>query len=99
MKSKETRYFLKVTNPQKGTRHFLTELCNEFLLQFEEYWQKKDDSDLVLHTEPVYARNFNHVVLLYSGKLYYIEFVKYLIQKYMNKIEALERAIYEVEQD
>lgn len=90
------KYYLKVTNPQKGTYHFISTLCNELCLKFEEYWQKRDDHELKLYIKPVYSTNFNHVVLLYSDKRSYIEFAKYLVKKYIQKVEELENYLIEL---
>lgn len=90
MKKHPKKYYLKVTNPQKGTHHFLKGIGEEFLLKFEELWQKRDDAEIQLHTQPVYSKNFDHVVLLYSDEKPYIEFAKYLIHNYINKVEKLE---------
>lgn len=90
------RYFLRVTNPQKGTYHFLMNLCNEFHLKFEEHWQRADDPDLKLYTKPVYARHFKHVVQLYSKNKEHVEFGKYLVADFINKVEKMEE-IYHLE--
>ncbi|MGD9581401.1 MAG: hypothetical protein AB7V50_08505 [Vampirovibrionia bacterium] len=96
MTTNSKKYFLKVTNPQKGTHHFLKRIGEEFLLKFDEFWQKRDDSDIKLHTKPVYSKHFDHVVLLYSRERSYIEFAKYLIHNYINAVERLETSLHEI---
>lgn len=98
MKKNSKKYYLKVTNPQKGTHHFLKGIGKEFLLKFEEVWQKRDDEDIKLFTKPVYSRHFDHVVLLYSREKSYIEFAKYLIHNYINKVEKLETSLQEMQE-
>lgn len=93
MTSKPKRYFLKVTNPNKGTNHFITNLCKEFCLQVREYWEKKDDPEIKLYSRPIYTRNFNHIIYLYSNNLCYVKFIEYLIHRYLNIIEDLEDAL------
>ncbi len=95
MKKDSKRYFLRVTNPQRGTYHFLANLCNEFYLKFEEHWQKADDPSLKLYTKPVYARHFQHVVQLYSKNKRYVEFAQYLVSRYIHKVEELEEHLLE----
>lgn len=90
MKKKGLKYYLKVSNPHKGTYNLLVDLCRELKLQIEEYWQKRDDDDIKLFSEPIYTRNFNHIVYLYSDCMTSIEFAKYIVQKYIKKIERLE---------
>jgi len=89
-------YYLKITNPQKGTLDFAVNLCDEYYLVFKEQWDKIEDPNLTLWTKPVYAKGFQHVVKLYSGSECHVEFVKYLIRQYIDNVERLDE-LYELE--
>lgn len=93
MKDNLPKYFLKISNPKKGTNHLLKGLSNELRMQIEEFWQKKDDPDIILYSQPVYTKSFEHVVLLYSDYLCYVEFAEYLIQKYIDIIQQFEESL------
>jgi PHP family Zn ribbon phosphoesterase len=93
MKQKSRRYFIKVTNPNKGTMHLVKQLHQEFKADLEQYWQKRDDPEIILHTSPVYLRNFDHILVLYSSIVEEVEFIEYLLKQYVKKIEKLENLL------
>lgn len=93
MNSKETKYFFKIISPKKGTINYLYKLINEFNTSSEEYWEKKDDHDIKLYTKPVYEKSFNHIIIVYHNKLEKIEFIKYLMKKYIDIVDSLEELL------
>lgn len=93
MKENLPKYFLKVSNPKRGTNHLLKGIGDELRMQLDEFWQKKDDPDIILYSQPVYTKSFDHVVLLYSNNLCYVEFAEYLIEKYIDIIQSLETTL------
>jgi hypothetical protein len=86
----KTKYFLKIKAPKKGTITYFYGLVNEFGLYSEEYWEKKDDPDIKLYTRPVYEKSFTHTILVYDNKIEKIDFIKYLVHKYIETVESLE---------
>jgi hypothetical protein len=93
MEKESRRYYLRITNPKTGTYLLLEKLWQEFSLPVDCYWQKRDDPEITLRSRPVYSKNFNFVMLLYSYNLCIIRFIEYLIQSYINNIEKLENAL------
>lgn len=97
MNGQTRQFFLKVTNPQRGTYAFLAKLGKELSLKVEEYWQKRDDPELRLYSKPVYNSGFNHIVLLHSSQRQYVEFAKYLVKQYIKQIEDLENRLLQTQ--
>lgn len=82
-------YYVKVTDPQTGTKAFLQSLSKEFNADYETFWEKKTNPDIKLTFEPKNAENYFEVIMLYVKEEGTVNFIKYLLESYLNQIQCL----------
>ena len=84
-----TVFYLKVTNPEEGTQAFLKDISQEFSTEYNEFWEKDSNTDVKLTYEPKNPENYSKVILVCAPKDTTINFIRYLLEKYISKIEWL----------